>query len=379
MKIALVTPFPERPDRILGGVAGAAHYLADELSRLSGVSVSIVVPRGASGRSLVREEWGLLEVYRLPALRAWRRLPGTLYDLAAGRRQVDRMLASLAPDIVHFNGTAFLAAGCRRRSVLTIHGIAEKDAAWDGLWRRIIRRPLLRVTEQLGRRSSPHVILISDAVRGLLPPEGRRFWRIDNPVAEDFFRVVRRPEPGRILCCSRLRALKNIEGLIDAFALLQDWAPGSELRLAGAADPGYREACERRAGERGVAGQTRFLGALSVPEVRAELASAACLALPSLQENAPLSVAEAMAAGVPVVATRVGGVPEMLEHGNGGLLVPPGDVPALAAALQRVLGDPEAAEEMGRRGQDRARERFRASLVARRTLQVYREIAGGTA
>jgi glycosyltransferase involved in cell wall biosynthesis len=93
----------------------------------------------------------------------------------------------------------------------------------------------------------------------------------------------------------------------------------------------------------------------------------------SFQENAPLSIAEAMAAGVPVVGARVGGVPEMIEDGKTGLLVDPYDVNDIAKAVLKILSDQNLAHSMSRRAKEIAR-RYMASAVCKKTLQVYNEI-----
>jgi len=377
MNVALVSVFPEDPQRIVGGVAGAAKYLVDELIKLPRTTVTVIVPQGADGAREI-EDRGPLRVWRLPREGPWRALPGTLYELAAGRRQVARALRSLDPDVVHVQGSAFLAAACGPRSVLTIHGIAERDVLWDRRWGpfRWLKKGLLTATEDYGRRRSRNVILISEAAASVLRPDPeRRVWRIPNPIADSFFAVERRPAAGRIFCCSRVTPLKNIVGLIRAFAADAARRPGAELRLAGAAEGSYLADCRAEAERLGVGPRVRFLGSLSVPEVQEELAAAEVFALPSFQENAPLSLAEAMAAGVPALAARVGGIPEMVEPGGSGLLVDPWDVRDIGAALRRLLDDAPLREAMSRRSRELARARYRASEVARRTAEVYRELA----
>ena len=133
---------------------------------------------------------------------------------------------------------------------------------------------------------------------------------------------------------------------------------------------------------RAVAGHARALGiadALDFPgwvggeRKQALLERAALLVLPSHVENMPISVLEAMAAGDPVVATRIGAIPEMVEHGVTGLLVPPGDVPALAGALEELLADPARRERMGEAGRARAARHYSVDHVMPRLEAIYRE------
>ena len=98
------------------------------------------------------------------------------------------------------------------------------------------------------------------------------------------------------------------------------------------------------------------------------------LALPSWTEGLPLVVLEAMAHGKPVVATPVGGTPELVTDGETGLLVPPRDPQALAAALQRLLEDAELSRRLGEAGRRRVEERFSLDAMNRRVLQIYDEV-----
>ena len=373
----MVTAFPSEPQQIVGGVAGVAKYLVDEFAEFPGMSVTVVVPQGTGGKETVCEKWGDVLIYRLARDGFWKFLPGTVYDIVSGRRQLKEFLRRLEPDLVHYQGATFLAAGCRRRSVLTIHGIAEKDALWDGRWaaRRWLRWLMLKLTEDYGRRRTPRVILISDYVGMVLPEDkNRKIWRIENPIADSFFDVDWKAEPGRIFCCSRIMPRKNISGLIEAFGRVVRRAPHCRLRIAGTAEPAYMSACRRLVEKGGLRSSVHFLGNLSVNDVQRELSKANCFALPSFQETAPLSIAEAMAVGVPVVAGTVGGIPDMVDHGGTGFLVDPHDPREIGEALIRIVSDDRLARALGSRAKEAVRRRFRASVVARKTVEVYHEI-----
>jgi glycosyltransferase involved in cell wall biosynthesis len=123
----------------------------------------------------------------------------------------------------------------------------------------------------------------------------------------------------------------------------------------------------------GVSGQVHFLGQLDVAGLQAELSRAACLALTSHRENAPLVISEAQAAGVPVVASRVCGIPYMVEDGVTGRLVNPADPDDIARGIDQLLhgDDPIAA---GKAARSRAERTCRASSVASRTVGVYEEV-----
>lgn len=377
MHVAIVTVFPQDRDHIDGGVAGVAKYLVDELTKDPDVKVSVVVPTGPAGETIC-EGWGRFNVYRLGKEGLWSFLPGTLYDIFAGKRRIASLLRQLKPDIVHFQACTFLAANCEYPHVLTIHGIAERDALWDSR-RPVLRGPkqrLLKLTEDYGRRRIPHIVLISEYTREFLPLKNNihKTWLIDNPVADSYFNCEWAFEPGRIFCCCRVRPLKNIAGMIDAFALVAGKFPNAQLRIAGAAEEAYLQACRKQVETAGLQDRVHLLGNISIEDVQSELSRANCLVVPSFQENAPLTIAEAMACGLPVVASRVGGIPGMVTHGETGLLVDPHSTESIAQAVQEILSDEALARSMGHCGRQAADRRFRASVVCNKTMQAYREV-----
>jgi len=378
MHIAMVTAFPESPHSIDGGVAGVSRYLVEELQKQPDVKLTVVVPKGNIGET-VCEKWENFNVHKVGKRGFWSFLPGTVYDIFAGRRQIRSILEQLNPDIVHFQGVTFFAANCKQPNILTIHGIAEQDAIWDSRWGilRWLKWLLLKLTEEHGRHRVPNIILISEYTKKFLPEKNRnqRTWFIDNPVADSYFDVRRQMEPGRIFCCSRLRPLKNILGMIKAFTLIAQDFPNASLRIAGAADSAaYFQACKKEIKTDNLENNVHLLGNISIKDVQSELSKANCLAIPSFQENAPLTIAEAMAAGVPVVAAKVGGIPEMVKHEKTGLLIDPYDTKNICEAVSRILSDESLAQSMGCSARKVARKRFAASVVAYKTLQVYREV-----
>jgi glycosyltransferase involved in cell wall biosynthesis len=188
--------------------------------------------------------------------------------------------------------------------------------------------------------------------------------RFDVP-ADPALRAALGAEPGRplVLVPARLDAQKGHRHLLHALAHV----PEPVVVLAG--DGPERPALERLAAELGVAGRVRFLGTRS--DVPSLLAAADLFVLPSLYEGLPVAVLEAMAAGVPVLATAIGSTAEAVHDGRTGLLVPPGDAGALAAGLRRLLGDRELAARLGGAGRERARTEFSAAAMVARVADVY--------
>lgn len=278
-------------------------------------------------------------------------------------------------DIVHGHSAkagflvrlAALLGGRRRRCVYTPHG-------WS-FWSSggVVGGAYLRL-ERLAARWCRTIITLSADERdaGLAGRVGSRddYEVIPNGVELARFAAPSAPVPGRILMVGRFVPPKRHDLVLRAFAEIHAGFPGSELWFVG--DGEGLPAAERLAAELGVAAATRFLGVRAdVPDL---LAEAACVVLASDYEGCPLSVIEAMAAGVPVVATGVGGVPEVVGDNVTGILTTPGRVDELARGVAELLADEQKAAELGAAGRIAARERFSREQMAAATERVYARI-----
>jgi len=365
----MITHFPRDLSKPAGGPAVGSIALLRALARYADLDLHVITDRIRQG-----------EPYRLAdprctvyPIRARRWLPGFLAVTTTERWHIARLLEAIRPDVVHVQGQATWVDPRRWPAVLTVRGIPEIDTLYSQRPFRRVRAWYTAVTQRRDRRRYRDVICITEYVRRRLAGHftGRLHF-IPNCIDDGFFGVERRPEPGRVLFTGSLIPLKNIDGLLDAARVVAAAVPGFALRLAGGAErEEYLESRRRRAAELGLADRVAFLGRLSREELGRELAAAACLVLPSFQENRPMALAEAMAAGLPAVASAVGGVPEMIEEGQTGFLVDPHRPQEIADRLIRILQDPALAEQMGRKAKARA-QAFRSDEVAARTLEVYR-------
>jgi sugar transferase (PEP-CTERM/EpsH1 system associated) len=163
------------------------------------------------------------------------------------------------------------------------------------------------------------------------------------------------PRPdGPVLAVARLSPEKDLANLVRAAAIARPSDP--ELRIEVAGDGPCRPELRQLVAELGLEGRVSLLGAVN--DVAGQLARAGLFVLPSRSEGIALTLLEAMACGLPVVATHVGGTPEVVFDGETGLLVPPGDPVALAQAILRLRRDPEAGERLGEAGRRRIERMF---------------------
>lgn len=181
---------------------------------------------------------------------------------------------------------------------------------------------------------------------------------------------------GPVLFVGRLVERKGVAQAIEAIAKLGPNRPRLEIVGEGPERPALALLAERL----GVADRVVFRGRISAPELQASYARAAVCVLPSVQdargdtEGLGVVLLEAMNHGTPVVASRIGGIPDIVEDGVSGLLVPPADADALAAAIRRVLADPALARRLGEGGRRRLHEQFSWRAIVQRWLDLYASV-----
>jgi glycosyltransferase involved in cell wall biosynthesis len=203
-----------------------------------------------------------------------------------------------------------------------------------------------------------------------------RITVIHNGVDAEFFQpppAGTRNGPPKVLSVARLVPDKDHETLIRAFHLAAAAHPEAELWLVG--DGPRRETLQQLAGQLLPPDRIKFLPGQA--DLRPRFHQADIMVLSSVFEALPNVVLEAMAAGLPVVATRVGGLAEVVEPGRTGWLVAPRDVPALAAALAQLLADPEARQAFGRAARQRVLEKFSMDAMVRRHEEVFLDLLSG--
>lgn len=219
----------------------------------------------------------------------------------------------------------------------------------------------------------------TDRLREIAP--GARMISVPNgiPVVGTGARAAQ-GDPVHVVYLGRMHADKGTYVLLEAWARVVGELPAARLTLAGNDEV---ERTRKTVARLGLEGSVTVREWLSPPQVRELLAAAHVLTLPSRNEGQPMSVLEAMARGMCVVATSVGGIPDLVEDGTSALLVPPDDVDALAKALWTAVTDAPTRHRLGDAALARARDTFDVEIVARRFDALYRELgaapANGTA
>jgi glycosyltransferase involved in cell wall biosynthesis len=291
-------------------------------------------------------------------------------------RAVRAKLREIQPDIVHGQGTerdcAICAAFSGFPNVLTIHGnmrlvakfLRAKPLTYYWLASRL---------EKLCLRQTNGVVAISGYTRSNVAPYTKRTWLIPNAVQASFFGLPRKPDsPHRIFCAANIGSRKNQIGLIKALDALAATTP-IKLVFAGAgtdAEPYYRD-FKQMVGDRA---WCEYLGALDRSALQKEMSRATCGVLPSFEDNCPMVVLEASAAGLPFAASAVGGIPDLITHRTTGLLFDPSQPDSILDAIESMIADKGWAEQLATSARARAADQFSAESVARQHLTVYNDV-----
>jgi glycosyltransferase involved in cell wall biosynthesis len=334
----------------VGGPASHAPALADAL-RKAGHDVEVVTTADAEPE---RRPYPVRWVRR--TLPAPRRHLAVVLAVAKAARRADRVYATT------MIRRAALGARLARRP-LVVKLVADeayererRSGRFEGTLEDFqhttggLRARMLRRTRNAALRRAGHVLVPSAYLRrialgwGLVP---ERVTVVPNPAPElptlpprDEARAALGIGGPALGTAGRLTTQKALGDALAALARV----PDVELLVLG--DGPERAALERRAAELGVAARVRFLGAGTREDVVALFRAVDAALLTSAWENLPHTLLEALAAGTPVIATAVGGIPEVVVDGENGLLVPPGDVDAIASAVDRVVHDPSLRESL---------------------------------
>ncbi len=288
-------------------------------------------------------------------------------------RAANSMIRSASYDaaLFDFSGYTPLFLPPGRPTGIVLHHLTSPTAHMR--WGAFLSRRLSSLEAAMIRRAS-RISATSESSRdaaNLIAPS-TPVDMVSAGVPAGLFSIERRPQ-SFLLYFGRLDIFhKGIDTLLEAIAIMAKKRPDIELRIAGRGSMGDRIIAMING--LGIAKNVRLLGAVSDAERDELLATAAIQLMPSRFEGFGLAAAEAMAAGVPLIAARVGSLPEVVDSPNGGVLIPPSDPAALAAAAEKLLDDPASRDALSRSARESAR-RFSWDAVAEAHFDFIQNIA----
>ncbi len=355
LRVLMIGPVP----RIYGGISAVVGMLLD-----SDLPTRCRLTYAAEG---TREgPWAKLSCFIAALLQTgWLLLTG----------QVDVIHLHVGDGGSFYRHTLYLVLGRLARRPVVFHwhlpgdaGAATKFYAAGGpVRRRLIRWAL---------NSATRVVVLSPSWRPALtqiaPRSQERIVALANPV--DCASIQPPADPvtrssTQVLFLGDFSVRKGVRDLLLAAPAVLAYHPAARFVVCGGNPPADVQALAGPSGE-----AVAFPGFVRGPEKLRLLQQAALLVLPSYAEGVPIAVLEGMAAGLPVVTTPVGGVPDVFADGINGFLVSPGDPPALAQAIERLLDDPALRQAMGNANRRRALEDFNVPIYIERLLALYHDL-----
>jgi glycosyltransferase involved in cell wall biosynthesis len=395
VRILLVTHgFPRHPDDpaygFLLGLARGQQALGHELLVVAPHAPGVRETDTVGGVPVARYRYGTDAAETLAyagnmheqVLRSWPARWRLVRLLAAQRLATRRALTAFRPDVINVHwwfpgGLAVWPVGRGGRPlILTSHGtdlfLLDRFRAARGL-----AAPIFRSAAEVTVISSPLVERIA-----ALGVDRTRVTVVPMPLDSHVFQAPpdARRDPGLLLFVGRLIERKGAEYALRALAILVGEGKQVELAIAGAGPA--RPELEQLALTLGLGSRVSFLGAVPAEEVARLYARAAVFLMPSVtdwkgeQEGFGMVLVEAMRCGVPIVATRSGGIPDVVRDGATGLLVPERDPAALARATARLLDDPTLAAKLADAARRDVDARFAPAAIARTFDAVYRRAVG---
>jgi glycosyltransferase involved in cell wall biosynthesis len=285
-------------------------------------------------------------------------------------------------DVVHFNlaATPFLPL-LRALALCVAAKLAGGSVilhAHTGELERCLVQPSYRLLLRIVLRVVDAFIVVSRSAEAAVRVLGTdNVYRVENGVDVGLFSVGPKQDPARLTYLGTVCERKGLIDLRDALTSLSNEShPAVEVLIVGDGEqegPGAFERIKKAYSDLQL--RVDFLGAIPNSEVRGVLSKTSIFCLPSYTEGFPISILEAMASGIAVIATSVGDVPRMLDDGRAGLLIDPGNVSALRAAIQRLLNDPDERARFGEIARSRAELVFGFENTVRKLFDVYIEAA----
>jgi len=295
-------------------------------------------------------------------------------------RLLHKYLEQLEPDIVHGQGTerefGIAAVTSRLPNVLTVHGILrEVHKVTKPRWHS--PEHVGRWVERIALGKARHVIAISPYVQRVLSSSRpRHFYAIPNAVSLMFFGIEKPKLGAKVVFSALIGPHKGFDDLLQAASRLQAEGVNPPFRIVGKPSlrfAGYFADGVALAKRTFSPDHMDFVGWLTQEAWAEELRGACCLVHPSYCETFSMVIAEAMASGTPPVAYAVGAIPNLIEDGVNGFLVPPGDIDLLAQRIRTLVLNPELARTFGERAREKALS-FRPEVVAEKTLRAYERV-----
>ena len=382
MKVAIVAPYPVYPFRNELGcldVSPTEHpctWIVNLIKGLSRNFEDMDIHLVTLSNKIKKDKDFELNGISFHFLKAFRFRYRVLTLFRRDKKKIHKKLREISPDIVHGHGTedvySYAAVTSPYPHIISIQGIMDEIAKVYPENRRI---KIMRYLEKYTLRKARYIAYKSSFAKDVTKrfTSGKYFY-LDNITEKLFFKIENKEINNQILFVGSILKSKGIEDLLQAILNLKDRHRRIKLTIIGDGEKEYMDKILRYINNGGLKENIELLGFKGREEVANVLSKSCMLVLPSHMDTAPNVIREAMAVGIPVVATKVGGIPDMVEDGKTGFLVNCKDVNSLADRISILLRDKELRRRMGQEAKKLAEARYTAEICAGKTKKVYEQI-----
>lgn len=375
MKVVMLGQYPIDKSYISGGVETAVMGMAIELAKIPHIDLHIVSCTPLINKDLIVNEMGYTVHYLSSP-----KLPRILTTLSIDSIKVIRKIKQLNPDIIHAHMTAPLygypALKCEYPTIVTVHGIVEEESRhWHGIHGNlysIIYNPM----ERYVFKNAKNITVVSNYVRNKIESKCKgKITVIPNGINPDFFSIENNEIEYRLLCVGGIEPRKDLLSLLKAIELVRKHIPHVKLHIVGRVRKKmYYDSLIKYIKENDLSENIIFKHEINNESLRKEFSECSIFVFPSLEESFGIVLAEAGASGKPVVASNIGGIPDVVDDNKTGFLIKDNNDEDFAEKILILLNDKDLRHRMGTAGKEKASE-FLNERIAEMFNDLYKEVA----
>lgn len=379
MKLAILGPYPINGDvnKINGGVEAVIVNMVKGLSGFKDLDIQIIT----ASFSIDREKDFVSNGINVHAVPLERRF-GNIMFYSKTRKMLSGKIDELKPDLVHahifrYYTLAALAGSCKK-VVVSSHGLPSYDWGLScGIRDRVRRYSESRIYARCIKGADNIIInspFAKEVLGGLL--DNKKVYELNNPVSDAFFNIDNSAEEeNKVLFAGNISEAKGIMTLLEAIGILKKDFRDIRLAIAGDfKDRDFYHKLNRLIKENDLEGAVSFLGRLDDNGLKEEYGKASVFAFPSNEDVAPLSLLQAMAGAKAIVASRVGGIPYMIDNGISGFLIEKKDHNALAEKIGVLLRDSGLRRKLGFAAREKTLKGYSIDSVTGKLYSIYKDL-----
>lgn len=373
MRIAILGPYTIDSET-KGGVERHTQYIVDEFGN-SGLDVH-VFSISKYGENSIQKIRPNVTVHVIKSLK----LPMTVTGVSTDLYNLIKEVKKIQPDLVHGQmvgapyGIASYFLSKKYTSILTVHTLISQNSKIKRTFKSKLHDALWHYLEKIEIRNIQHIITVSEhLIPELSLMGGSKVHAISNGISSEWLKIEPKTIEGRILFVGRILPIKGLDNLIKAVSYAKKYKEDISLHIVGPyLDIGYFDHLKLLISDLDVTNNVFFTGPLYDRSLFKEYSESQIFVLPSHDESNPFVLIEAMAAGVPVIATNVGGIPYIVSEGENGFLIKDNDVVGMSEKIVFLLSHNDVWNCISEKNREKAK-LYTWNSVASKTIELYKK------